>query len=68
MKLFCLLQLSNIFLTKENDIRLGKKKGDRLNSVTCLSLSGNQFMFLHGLTGDFGLAKLLDEEGLTSSV
>ncbi|KAG5583396.1 hypothetical protein H5410_054023 [Solanum commersonii] len=61
------LKLCNIFITKDNDIRLGK------NAQTIAQVGRLCFFIIHNqihliFIGDFGLAKLLDAEGLASVV
>lgn len=59
-----LIQCSNIFLTKDNKIKLGKKRDSILHSMIL-----QHFLVSNvGYTGDFGLAKLLSKDDLASSV
>lgn len=67
------LQCSNIFLTKNKDIRLGEKAKTRIFYTQdyyyfFFSFVFEQFLSHIIYTGDFGLAKLLDKDDLASSV
>lgn len=67
------LQCSNIFLTKNKDIRLGEKAKTRIFYTQdyyyfFFSFVFEQFRSHIIYTGDFGLAKLLDKDDLASSV
>lgn len=57
-------QCSNIFLTKEQDIRLGKFV-DSFIFKPFLSVTNASTI---SVSGDFGLAKILTSDDLTSSV
>jgi serine/threonine protein kinase len=64
-------QCSNIFLTKNNDIRLGEKAYTRIfytPDFFFFPFVFEQCLSYIILTGDFGLAKLLNKDDLASSV
>lgn len=68
--LMILLQCSNIFLTKDQDIRLGKC---RIVFSLLFIISSYSYKFAKPkertvLPGDFGLAKMLTSDDLASSV
>lgn len=67
MLMFCIfVQCSNIFLTKEQDIRLGELIF--LFSCRLFFWKNRISTWLFAVTGDFGLAKILTSDDLTSSV
>lgn len=57
-------QCSNIFLTKEQDIRLGKFVDSLVFAFSKAIIYSSTF----SVSGDFGLAKILTSDDLTSSV
>lgn len=59
-----LLQCSNIFLMKDQDIRLGKN----FLSSTFVLQNLEQLLTCMTISGDFGLAKMLTSDELASSV
>ena len=61
------MQCSNIFLTKEQDVRLGEyKEFIWFPNLDNIALADNLLKIK--ILGDFGLAKMLIEEDLASSV
>ncbi|XVF19241.1 hypothetical protein REPUB_Repub11eG0093100 [Reevesia pubescens] len=64
------LKCSNIFLTKDNDIRLGEKLGFMTLIFFAFHFHCLVTVLIHVTVnmGDFGLAKLLNKEDLTSTM